>query len=155
MHPSHIPGTYTEVSTLSHTQTHKWGARFDLSVTHAPHSQGLVTTVKSEPAFIPAMANAVSCRAASWLTHHEKLITPEMKELLLLPTWCLHPPFGGGEQVQEVPISCKFDNKGLNSLPLTSVVQGWTSINMQTPLPPPDRTLSYPLQLRPSSSQPW
>lgn len=44
-------------------------ARFDLSVTHASHSQGLVTTVKSEHAFIPAMANAVNCRAASWLPH--------------------------------------------------------------------------------------
>lgn len=53
----------------AHTQTRKRGPRVDLSLTHASHSQGLVTTSKSEHAFIPAMANAVNCRAASPLTH--------------------------------------------------------------------------------------
>lgn len=45
---------------IAHSDTQVQSLFFGLSVTHASHSQGLVTTVKSECAFIPAMTNVVN-----------------------------------------------------------------------------------------------
>lgn len=73
-HPSITPPRQTRTlrwtgTTCAHSQTRKWDPGFDLSVTHATRSQGLVTTVKSEHALIPAMDNAVKRRGASCLAH--------------------------------------------------------------------------------------